>query len=114
MAATWPDLHIPVPDGPTALVHMKRILKAAQDAKASQATDIDKAIEACTKGECLYGDPPQPPQRGKPPPYDTHSMSVLAARVHAGDSPDWDKCLKALRHGEAVQEQAKKSRAQNQ
>lgn len=110
MTATWPDIHFPGPRGPTALQHMKIILKAAQDAKSPNLTDIDKAIEACKKADCLYGDPPQ---RGKPPAEATHKNSILAARLYAGNPPDWDECLKALRHGEALAEQARKPKGQS-
>ncbi|MFI5402173.1 MAG: hypothetical protein ACHQ1G_04490 [Planctomycetota bacterium] len=108
MAATWPDTPVPAPKGPTGRKHLKRISKAALDGHAPNLTDIEGAIEACLKGYCLQAG--NPPQRGKPPPDLAHGTSVLVARWYATDSPDWDECLAALRHGEAIAEQARKPR----
>lgn len=111
MASTWPDTPVPAPKGPTALKHLERISKAALDGHAPNRSDIEGAVEACMKGNCLpKGDALQ---KGKPPPDLAHGTSVLVARLYATDPPDWDECLVALRHGEAPAEQAKRAKAQN-
>jgi hypothetical protein len=109
MTTTWPDIRIPAPDGPAAREHLRRIAEAARNARSPWLTDIEKAVEACEKEGCLQ--PGNPPQRGRPPAPRRHGDAILAARLHAGDRPDWDKCLAALRHGEPLQEQARKARA---
>jgi len=93
---SWPDVHIPSPNGPTARDHLASVLKKAKDDKPRNLEDIDAAVHACLDGGCL----PAGGGRGKPPRDDLHATSVLFARNEA-ERPRWDECLRHLRHGEA-------------
>ncbi|HEX5135782.1 MAG TPA: hypothetical protein VFY93_02340 [Planctomycetota bacterium] len=104
----WPHSKIPRNGPSTARDHLERIAKAVRAARTPYQTDIEKAIEACEKAACLQ--PGNAPQRGRPPEDIAHGNAVLAALYYALVSSDWEKCLDALRHGEAPPEQARKAK----